>query len=264
MQQRTVHRLHVSEDAGPSPLIVFVHGTLDRASSFSRVRRSLRGQFATIAYDRRGYHHSIAAGAAPLVQHADDLATIIDGRVCVLVGHSFGGLVSAGTVADRDYLSFLASRVVGMLCYEPPAPWHVAWPNGSPAARALLHRNDPEEAVVEFFSGMVGDNAWQRLGDATRAQRIAEAPAMLADLDSAHPHGISSDQSPVEFAQIGIPTLCVHGDQSPAHLVASTNYIADQIRGSRRSILIGSAHGPHLSDPVGFAGLVADFARSVA
>ena len=51
------------EEAGPddAPLVVFVHGSLDRAASFSKVVRRLR-DLHTVVYDRRGYASSSDVG----------------------------------------------------------------------------------------------------------------------------------------------------------------------------------------------------------
>ena len=51
-------------DTAPGPLVVLVHGSLDRSASFARVVRRL-DDVHTVVYDRGGYHRSRQAGAHP-------------------------------------------------------------------------------------------------------------------------------------------------------------------------------------------------------
>ena len=49
-----------SEEAGPSdaPLVVLVHGTMDRSTGMLRISRRLDDQLRVLRYDRRGYGKS--------------------------------------------------------------------------------------------------------------------------------------------------------------------------------------------------------------
>ncbi|HZB71156.1 MAG TPA: alpha/beta fold hydrolase, partial [Acidimicrobiales bacterium] len=83
--------LHVIErGAGaPGPLVVLVHGSLDRSATFARVVAAEGlARLHTIRYDRRGYGRSIDAGPpAGLDEHVEDLLGVVDGRPAVVVGH---------------------------------------------------------------------------------------------------------------------------------------------------------------------------------
>src|ERR1700688_2133430 len=94
------HGLHVvdhpgSRSDGSASLIVLVHGSLDRGTSFARVVRRLP-DLHVITYDRRGYNRSRPAlpPARSLEDHIADLVSIVDGRPSVLIGHSYGGDVA--------------------------------------------------------------------------------------------------------------------------------------------------------------------------
>ena len=52
-----------STGGGAASRIVFVHGAMDRSTSFAKVRNRL-GDHETVAYDRRGYARSLEAGPA--------------------------------------------------------------------------------------------------------------------------------------------------------------------------------------------------------
>ena len=78
---------HVPEDRRRGdPVVVLVHGSLDRSTSFTRVLRRLE-DLHTIVYDRRGYHGSRQAVplATSLDDHVDDLLAVIGGRPAVVV-----------------------------------------------------------------------------------------------------------------------------------------------------------------------------------
>ena len=66
--------LHIIERAAAAPgrhAVILVHGSLDRAESFRRVMRRLP-DVAIVAYDRRGYQGSRAAGVVDLGGHVAD------------------------------------------------------------------------------------------------------------------------------------------------------------------------------------------------
>ena len=53
----TAHRSIWSEEAGDpdAPLVVVVHGTMDRAAGMLRLSRKLDHRYRVLRYDRRGY-----------------------------------------------------------------------------------------------------------------------------------------------------------------------------------------------------------------
>ncbi len=117
--------LHIIERPGTAPgapTLVLVHGSLDRADSFGRVIRRLP-EFAIVAYDRRGYQGSRAAGVVGLEGHISDLVAILaslrsGGAVSVsAIGHSLGGDVVIGAaLADPELCESVGA-------FEPPMPW---------------------------------------------------------------------------------------------------------------------------------------------
>ena len=83
-------------ETGPdgAPLVVFVHGSMDRMAGFAKVARRLESDHRVLRYDRRGYARSLAVGPPfTIAQHADDLLTLLDGRRAIVLGHSLGGNV---------------------------------------------------------------------------------------------------------------------------------------------------------------------------
>jgi pimeloyl-ACP methyl ester carboxylesterase len=115
--------LHVVEQGEGEPLVVFVHGVLDRGRSFRRVARALAGECHTVWYDRRGYGAAVDAAGTPagVDEHVDDLLAVLGGRHAVVVGHSFGGVTALGAALRAP------DRVHALVLYETGMAWLPTW-----------------------------------------------------------------------------------------------------------------------------------------
>src|SRR5687768_1007595 len=82
-----------SGEDNPGPIVVLVHGSMDRSGSWVRVARELRDRH-TLRYDRRGYGRSLDVGPGTMEEHIADLFDVIQGRVCVVAGHSYGAAIA--------------------------------------------------------------------------------------------------------------------------------------------------------------------------
>lgn len=119
------------QEVGEGPLVVLVHGAMDRSGGMLRVRRILQSSCRVVRYDRRGYARSLHTGPpTSFGQQVDDLAAVLDGRPAVLAGHSFGGLVCLALAERQPELA----RAV--LAFEAPMTWAPWWPGGRPGAQA--------------------------------------------------------------------------------------------------------------------------------
>jgi pimeloyl-ACP methyl ester carboxylesterase len=235
-------------------LVVLVHGSLDRSTSFARVLRRL-GDLHTVVYDRRGYHRS--RGALPLHTtldgHVDDLLAVIDGRPAVVVGHSYGGLVALGTALRPEG----RRSVAGVAAYEPPMPWLPLWPRRPEARPARTGSGDPPDGAAEaerFFRRMVGDTAWDRLPEEGRAARRADGPALAAEL-----RAIRMTEAPFDVTALGVPAVFARGERSADRHRRSVAWLVDQTPGAELAEFPGAGHGAHLTHPDAFA----DLARRV-
>jgi pimeloyl-ACP methyl ester carboxylesterase len=241
------------------PVVVLVHGSLDRGASFARVTRRL-DDLPTVVYDRRGYQGS--RDALPLNTsldgHIDDLLAVIDGRTSVVVGHSYGGDVALGAAVRGGE----ASGIVSVVAYEPPMPWLGPWARGPRSAAALQAGNrgqagggsapaapsapaDPVDPAVEaerFFRRMVGDAAWDRLSESAREERRADGPALEAELAA-----IRTAEAPFDVTGLRVPSTFGRGEHSaPRHRVPGADLVE----------IPGANHGAHLTHPDAFAAMV--------
>ncbi len=237
---------HVGGPGAPgTPLVVLVHGSLDRAASFARVVRRL-DDLHVVAYDRRGYHRSRDAGAVAttLDQHVDDLLDVVAGRAAVVVGHSYGGVVALAAAARG------AAEVVGVGAYEPPLPWldRTVAPGSPPRAPIA---GDPARVAESFFRRMVGDAAWDRLPPETRDARRADGPALAAELAA-----IRRGSPAFDVSSVTVPATVGRGQRSTERHREQAAWIASNLPDGELVDIEGAAHGAHLTHPDAFAAFV--------
>jgi len=221
-------------------VVVLVHGVMDRGSSFGRLGRRLGDApgVAAVAYDRRGYDGAIDRGPGTLQDHADDLAEVVSGldaeRVAVF-GHSFGG-----TVAWQAVASGLRPGVV--VTYESPIPALPAYRDDLAAATlAVADGSGPAEAVEHFGRAMLGDANWSRLRPAFLRRRLAEGPAVVADL-----RALASVPAPA--VPPGVRPVVGHGDSGNGYEAVLAGQLADLLHVEVVE-LPDAGHGVHLTHP---------------
>jgi pimeloyl-ACP methyl ester carboxylesterase len=266
---RVPHNADGSKIECTNPPLIFVHGAMDRSTSFARLRRCFPDHI-TVAYDRRGYARSLgAAPATNLSDHVDDLEAILEQMasavdiethshrgvgVPVVVGHSYGGVVALTLAAKR------ADLVRALMVFEAPMPWMDWWPSSAGASTiAAGAAGGPEVAAESFMRRIVGDEIWERLGDKTRAERKAEGLALLQDLG-----GLREGGSPYDVKQIKCPVVVGHGEKSQSHQQRSSQHLYSDLLAAYPhaagrfvlGIVPGASHGAHSSDAPKFAELV--------
>jgi pimeloyl-ACP methyl ester carboxylesterase len=238
--------------SGPgTPLVVLVHGAMDRAASFGRTMRRL-GEFDVIAYDRRGYAASGPVRDGTIEQHGRDLATVLDWagareRPTVVIGHSLGGTVATAAA--------LAGAPLGAVAlFESPFPLLDGSFDsvGGGAVQIGLERG-PDAAAEHFYRLMVGDDVWNRLRDADRTQRRAEGAALMAELVD-----LRDPSRAIDPAALRLAVVVGSGGTSAPSLQASAQRLLSVLPGARADHLVHAGHGAHLTHPDEFARLVRD------
>lgn len=235
--------MHVVDRPGPGPLVVLVHGSMDRSTSFGRTSRLLT-DLHVVAYDRLGYGHSPADHPhQTLAGHVADLLAVADGRPCAVVGHSYGGDVALMAAIERPDV------VVAVGAFEAPMPWAPWWPTES-AGGAAVAAPTPEDAAEAFMLKVVGERIWTRLPRATREARRAEGATLLAEMRSIR------DQAPFDPAAVAVPVVAGCGTASERRHQESAARLVEAVADAELHPIEGAGHGAHMSHPADFAAFV--------
>lgn len=238
---------------GEGPVVVLVHGTMDRATSFNRAQRLLVDDHRVVRYDRRGYARSAELGPpASFSEQVDDLLDVVDdvsdGAPVVVFGHSYGGTVAVAAAEAAP------ERFAGIVAYEAPLPWMDWWPAGSAGAAAVAGADDPEEAGEGFMRRMIGDRRWERLPPSTRRDRRAEGATLVAEIAQLRPpHPV-----PVDLAAVSVPVTAAHGTEGAPHHARAAEALAEAVPGAVLEVVEGAGHGIHLTHAAEVAALVRD------
>lgn len=238
------------EEAGPetAPLVVLVHGSMDRSTSFAKVMRRLRDDLRVVTYDRRGYGRSVTVGGPfTMTRQVDELFSVMAGRIGVVVGHSYGGDVALAAAEARPDLV----RAVG--AFEPPMPWTNWWPTTSGGYSVVAQSRadeDPAEIAERFMKRMIGEERWQRLPSATRAERRAEGPALIGEIVDLQAH------PPFDPAAIRVPVVAARGAHGADHHRRSVEHLFSSVGDPAMITIQEAGHGGHNSHPDEFAAFV--------
>lgn len=237
-----------------NPLIVLVHGSMDRSAGLLKLSRRLVSEYEVMRYDRRGYGRSIDNGGPfTMSDQVDDLAGLINGssrRAALVFGHSYGGNVALA-LADRH-----PELVDAVSVYEAPMSWREWWP-GNSASAAALSLGDPCDAAEAFLRRLMGDEGWERLSSAKQAMRRAEGAAMTGELADLRQH------EPWSGGHIDVPVLAMCGDAAKPHHQRAAKVLTELLSDCRSEMVRGAGHfGPYSHPDLVAAHLVA-FIRHV-
>ncbi|MCB9379896.1 MAG: alpha/beta hydrolase [Acidimicrobiaceae bacterium] len=212
------------------PLIVLVHGSMDRSAGMLRLSRRLDDDHLVVRYDRRGYGRSSHHGPFTVEQHVADLVEVLEGRRAVLVGHSFGGNVALATAARHPHL------VAGVAVYETPLSWEDWWPRNSAGSKAVAHDGDPADAAEVFMRRLIGDARWEDLPERTREIRRSEGAAMVGELADIRAN------APWRYDEIRVPVVAGHGTTGSPHHQRGMAHLVEQVPGARLVVMDGCPH----------------------
>jgi pimeloyl-ACP methyl ester carboxylesterase len=239
-----------THETGPAdaPVIVLVHGSMDRSASLVRLARQLDEDFRVVRYDRRGYGRSKPhEGPFTVTAQVDDLRRVLDGRRPVVTfGHSYGGNVALAAVA-RD------PQVTASVCvFEVPLSWFDWWPGTT--RRWNTADTDPGDVAERFMRRVVGDSVWERLPGAVRAERRSEGWVLDREI-----HDLAA-AAPWTAEQITVPVRAVYGAETAGHHRDATHLLAGLLSDEPAVCIEGAGH----TGPATHPGAVAAAIRELA
>jgi pimeloyl-ACP methyl ester carboxylesterase len=258
-----------ASSAGPPgrPLIVLIHGSMDRSSGLVKLSRRLVTDFTVVRYDRRGYGRSASTGSdSSMGDQVDDLVEVIDCHralhdrsthdrsktsAATLFGHSFGGNIALAAAAGHPDLTN------SVITYETPLSWLPWWPT-STAGAVAIDRGDPGDAAEAFMRRMIGDERWERLPPSSRAARRSEGAAMVAELTDLRDH------PPWAPDEVRLPVLALAGERGRDHHRRSTAYLAEHLVNCRSSIVADASHAGPNTHPDAVAASIRSFLALIA
>lgn len=238
-----IHREESGREDGP--LVVLIHGSLDRSAGMARLARALGAHWRVLRYDRRGYGRSRPhSGPFDVSRQVDDLLGVLEERPAVLVGHSFGGHVAlAASVAAP-------SLVRGVSVYETPLSWMEWWP--ARTAGGLAAASDPADAAEAFMRRLIGDRAWDGLPARAKAERRAEGEALRAELLSIR------GSAPWSVSELPAGVVCGHGSRGSPHHAQGMSWLAGQAPGASLTVVEGAGHAAPNTHTTQFAAALVD------
>jgi 3-oxoadipate enol-lactonase len=236
------------------PALVFSNSLGTDFRIWDRVRARLDGRYRTLCYDKRGHGltdltpgpYSIETLGADLIGLMDHLGI----EQAVICGLSVGGLIAQEVAARQP------ARVQALILCDTAhkigndAMWNQRIETATGQGIGAM-----AEAILErwFSSGFHRDRqtelaGWRNLLTRTPAEGYAGVCAALRDADLTAAAG-----------RIGVPTLCLVGEEDGATPPALVEELAGLVPGARFEVIAGAGHLPCIEQPDALAALITGF-----
>jgi pimeloyl-ACP methyl ester carboxylesterase len=230
------------EVSGEGPPLVLVHGAGSARWSFNGVRPRLERRFTVIAIDRRGRGDSSDADEYGLELECDDVAAVVRdaGPGALLFGHSYGGLVAAGSALQLD--------LPRLVLYEPAMGGGLTTADTIDRWERLIEADERDTVLREFFRDIAGydDAAIHELSSSPVWElRRRIVPTLPRELRAELAHRFEADL----LGTLDIPVLMLVGSESPGWAVRSVAAHADAIPDAETRTLEGQGHSANMEAP---------------
>lgn len=273
------------EECGEGRDMVLVHGSASDHRTWATVRPLWCERFHVVSYSRRyhGPNDPIPPGSTyALDEHAEDLERVLAELApggCVVVGHSYGGVVALRAAARSpeliDALVLVEPPVLGLFVRVPPSPVELLrvflrrpalalgilklGARGMGPAADALRRGDEEQAMRRMGRQILGAEAFASLGDARRDQ--VRENLILEELTSPEALPRMDDR---EIRSLDRPVLLVGGERSPALFGRLLDHLETLLPDAERVTISGASHLVHEDRPRPFARAVEAFVDGLA
>lgn len=251
--------------AGTGPRLVFVHGSAADHTSWSLQLASpkLKARFEMLAYDRRS--------VSSVDEAAADLAAIVGDQPALVVGSSFGAVVSLALARSQ------AAPIAGLVLIEPPmaatdappdlmAAASAAVGNAAPPLESSAHFLADFDAAVAtsggpaagalFLRRVLGETAFARIPRAFLDRSTAKWAEIRADCAAL----IAYPPRYAELSTVSTPTLLLGGETSAPYFRRTLDALASALPRARIATVPRAGHMLHAEAPYAFADLLTSFA----
>jgi pimeloyl-ACP methyl ester carboxylesterase len=230
------------EVSGEGPPLVLVHGATSARWSFDAVRPRLEGRFTVIAIDRRGRGDSTDGDEYSLSHECDDVAAVVRdaGPGALLFGHSYGGLVAAGSARQLD--------LPRLALYEPAVGRGLTNAETIDRWERLIEADERDTVLREFLREIAGyDEAAidELAGSPVWELRRGIVPTLPRELRAALAHRFDAEA----LGTLDLPVLMLVGTESPDWAVRSVAAHAEAIPKAETRTLEGQGHSANVSAP---------------
>jgi pimeloyl-ACP methyl ester carboxylesterase len=231
--------------------VLLVHGSASDHTTWQiQLASPLRERFTLIAYDRR-------ADATSVEQHAADAAEVLAGQRALIVGSSFGAVVSLELMRTRPELC------AGAILIEPPMAASDEAPAAPAQFMAEFDRIAAEQggpAAGEFFCrAVLGTVTWDNVPLAFQERSKAKWAEIRADSAAL----IAYKPRYAELASVKMPVLLLGGASSAAYFRPTLEALQAALPHARLEIVKGAGHMLHVEARTTFADLLVAFAEQI-
>ena len=241
---------------GSGSSIVLVHGSISTGEQWLAVAQQLADAHTVYVMDRRGRGLSADAEDYSLTTESDDIKAVLGvaGDGSALLGHSYGAICTLEAVRT-------GAPVSSLVLYEPPLP--IDAPTAGPALAdyaAAIEEGDGDKAMrvaskhflrisPEETEGLAASPLW--------AGMVELSPTWTRELSEID----KTDTLIEQYSELGVPTLLLVGEVSPAHLVGASRHLGQKLPNVTENVFPGQSHFANVMDPAGIAEAIAAFIR---
>lgn len=243
-------------DCGFGSVVLCLHASLGSSSQWRPLMESLGASYRVVAPDLYGYGRSPDWQGDRKLRLSDELALIeplfeiIDEPVH-LVGHSYGAAIALQAAIH------MPSRVKSLVLYEPVLFSLLLHGQGTHPAelevRSLrddvvraMDGGDVLSAARRFVDYWVGENSWDTIPLSRRQIMLDGMLKVRAEWDTPY-----TDDTPLEaYRGIDVPTLLLHGADSPAPMRRLANLMGRLFPRAHSRELGGVGHMAPITHPM--------------
>ncbi|WP_117591221.1 alpha/beta fold hydrolase [Haloprofundus halophilus] len=256
---------------GDGPPIVFIHGMAMSASEWEPQMEALGDEYTVVAYDVRGHGHTGGSDRDSYTMELyaadlDALLAALDVENPVLCGLSMGGCIAQMYAAT--YPEKVAGLVVSDTFTAAPLPFTGRLIFANLRFFGLLDRF-VRYTTLNRFQTWVGNRLSPGVaGDGTTTQRLMEAAPTISHREFVKIANSMArfPRSDLDASRITVPTLVMHGEDSPAVLRDMHGRLAEELTNAdvEFTVIPDAGHASNIDNPDFFSTAVREFLARIA